>query len=68
MSVRYFDFDPKTTLGTAIRTIVAALDDEDLRLNDSDNATTSRITSVLIDGKKRVIVPTSRISPKGDIR
>ena len=58
---RTFDFDPTTTRPEAIRAIVAALADEELTLTDSDNARSSAITTVLIDGVKRVIVPAHRI-------
>ena len=59
--VRYFDFDRSTTRAEAIRAIVAALADEGLALTDSDNGTASRITTVLVDGVKRVVVPRHRI-------
>jgi hypothetical protein len=59
--VRYFDFEPTTHLLEAMRVIVEALEDEGLTLSDNDNATASKITTVLIDGHKRVVVPTQRI-------
>lgn len=59
---RVFDFEPTTQLFEAIRAIQAALEDEGLTLTDSDNGTASRITSVLVDGFKRVIVPAHRIT------
>lgn len=62
---RSFDFDRETTLPDAIRAIVAALDDEGLALTDSDNSMHGHITSVLVDGVKRVIVPSHRIVRKG---
>lgn len=60
--VRYFDFDPTTTRAEAIRAIVAALADEGLVLTDSDNSASGRITTVLVDGVKRVVVPVHRIT------
>ena len=62
--MRRFDFDPATPLWQAIRAIVSALDDEGLTLTDSDNGTASGITSVLVDGVKRVLVPAHRIVRK----
>ena len=62
--VRTFDFPVSTPMAEAIRGIVAALDDEGLRLTDSDNGTASRITSVVTDGVKLVIVPAHRILSK----
>ena len=59
--VRYFDFDPTVTRGEGIRAIVAALADEGLALTASDNGTGSAITTVLIDGCKRFVVPGHRI-------
>ncbi len=64
MRPRYFDFPRQTARHEAIRAIVAALDDEGLMLNDSDNGTATSITTVLVDGVKRVVVPSSRIVPK----
>lgn len=61
---RTFDFDRTTTRGEAIRAIVTALADEDLVLTDSDNARFSTITTVLVDGVKRVIVPAHRITER----
>lgn len=61
-TVRNFDFmDTKVSLPEAIRTIRAGLEDEGLTLSPNDNTPASRITSVLIDGVKRVIVPSGRI-------
>ena len=59
-----FDFDRDVTRGQAIRAIVSALDDDGLRLTESDNATGSRINTYLIDGAKRVVVPAHRIVRK----
>lgn len=56
-AVRTFDFPPATRLWEAMPVIVAALDDEGLRLTDGP-----AVTSVLVDGVKRVIVPMHRIS------
>lgn len=61
---RTFDFHRTIALWEALPVIQAALDDEGLTLNDADNGSHSRITSVLVDGVKRVIIPASRISPK----
>lgn len=61
---RRFIFDPDVPLYAAIRAIVAALDDEGLALTQSDNARFSGITSVLVDGRKVVIVPAHRITKK----
>lgn len=63
-AVRYFDFDRYTPIWAAMPVIVAALDDEGLVLLDANNATTSGITTVLVDGIKRFVVPTSRIAPR----
>jgi len=59
--VRRFVFDRDVTRGEAIRAIVAALDDEELTLTDSDNGRYSAITTVLVDGQKVVLVPAHRI-------
>jgi len=59
-----FDFDRDVTRGQAIRAIVSALDDDGLRLTESDNATGSRINTYLIGGVKRVVVPPHRIVRK----
>ena len=66
-AVRYFDFaDVSTSYGDGLRTIVAALDDEGLQLLDTGSQSAGqRITTVLIDGVKRFVVPTARIVPKG---
>lgn len=61
---RRFIFDPDVPLYAAIRAIVAALDDEGLALTQSDNARMSDITSVIVDGRKVVIVPAHRITSK----
>jgi len=62
--VRTFDFGQYVTLGEALRTIRAALDDEGLVLSDA-NTTGDRPYSVrmTVDGQptKRVFVPASRI-------
>lgn len=60
--VRTFDFDPSVSRAEAIRLIVAALDDEGLVLTDNDNSTFGGITTVLVDGVKRVLVPAHRIT------
>jgi len=63
-TVRNFDFDPNTPLFAAIPVVVAALDDEGLALLPMTNSPGDDITSVLIDGVKRVIVPGHRIVAK----
>lgn len=60
--VRNFDFPRETSRSEAIRAVVAALDDEDLVLLDA--GASGPITTVLVDGVKRVIVPSWRIGPK----
>lgn len=64
MTTRMFDFDPSVSLVDAIRLIAVALDDEGLALTANDNGSASRITSVLVDGHKRVIVPAHRITSR----
>ena len=64
MTARTFDFAPSVSLVEAIRLIAIALDDEDLALTANDNGSASRITSVLVDGYKRVIVPGHRITSR----
>jgi hypothetical protein len=59
--MRPFLFDLDVTLRDAIRTIKAALDDEDLRLTEPDNAR-QQIVSVISGGKKVVLVPKHRIA------
>jgi hypothetical protein len=61
MTARTFDFAPSVSLVEAIRLISIALDDEGLALTVNDNGSASRITSVLVGGRKRVIVPGHRI-------
>lgn len=61
IGVRAFDFPRATARHDAIRVIVAALADEGLRLTDSDNSPGSTITTVIVDGIKRVLVPAHRI-------
>lgn len=56
-----FDFDRSVTLPAAIRIIVAALEDDGLALTASDNSRFGGITSVLVDGRKRVLVPAYRV-------
>lgn len=63
-SVRTFDFDRAVSYGDALVTIAAALDDEDLVLLPSDNGSASMITTVIVDGYKRFVVPSSRIGRK----
>ena len=58
--MRPFAFDLDVSMGDAIRTIKAALDDEGLRLTQGDNAR-QQITSVVSGGKKVVLVPKHRI-------
>lgn len=60
-----YDFEPDVPLSQAIRIIVAALDDDGLALTASDNTTHGGITSVLINGRKRVLVPAYRVVRKG---
>jgi len=60
-----YDFDADTPLWLAIRLIVASLDDDGLALTASDNTRYGAITSVLIDGRKRVLVPAHRVVRKG---
>ena len=56
---RTFDVDRSLSRAEALRVIVAALDDEGLALTVSDTA--GVITTVLVDGIKRVIIPAHRI-------
>ena len=63
-SVRTFDFDRSASYSDVLATIAAALDDEDLVLLPADNGSASSITTVLIDGYKRFVVPSSRIGRK----
>lgn len=62
--MRAFDFNPSVTRAEAIRAIVAALDDEGLRLTDNDNSRFGDITTVLVGGVKRVLVPAHRITTR----
>lgn len=61
-----YDFDRDVSLTSAIRVIVAALDDDGLALTQSDNSRYGGITSVLLpSGRKRVLVPAHRVVRKG---
>lgn len=64
--VRYFDFDRDVTIGEATRAIIAALNDEGYTLSVSDNAKVSAVTTVIVDGVKRVVVPGHRIIKLGE--
>lgn len=58
--VRKFEFATDVSYGQIMKTIVAALDDEGLRLTDTN--TPDRITTVITGGMKVAILPLSRIS------
>lgn len=58
--VRWFDFDRPCDLGTALRTIRAALEDEGMTLSDAN--TPDRPVGLALDARTfRVVVPLTRI-------
>lgn len=62
--LRVFDFDVGTSMGDALRTIRAALDDEGMALGPTTNATMDKVTSVIVGGRQLFRVPMSRIWEK----
>lgn len=60
---RIFEMGRETTMPEALRTIRAALDDEDLALGPKSGAG-DMVTSVIVDGRKQFRVPPSRIWTK----
>lgn len=64
MADRRFYMEPKTDMASALQTIRAALDDEDLELGPRCGSQ-DMVTSVTVEGESVFIVPEGRISPKG---
>lgn len=61
---RRFEFEVGTTWSDAMRTVVAALDDEGLVISEGGQHPLARITSVIVDRKLVLVVPAFRITPK----
>lgn len=65
--VRKFEFEVGVSRPAAIRTMVAALDDEGLTLTSSDNTRGSDINLVIMGGRAILIVPGYRIIRKEQV-